>query len=127
MTEIVLKINRETHLQVEVERMLVALGVERHGGDVVRELGLDIDAYVAREVILQSCGGMNRPLQSLDCKALVIELGRDNSLDQAFAAYKGAQPLVAPEVPFNAKRNAHELDALVELGGSVVGSYIARH
>ena len=61
-----LEIYRESHLQVEVERVLVALRVERHSGDVVRQLGLDVDAHMLGEIVLRPCRGMHRPLQSLD-------------------------------------------------------------
>ena len=57
-----LEVERQSHLEVEVQWVLVAQGVERHGGDVVREFRLYIDANVAVEVVLQAGGGMNRPL-----------------------------------------------------------------
>ena len=49
-----LEVERETELQVEVERMLVTDCVEWHGCDVMRELGCDVDAHIASEVILRS-------------------------------------------------------------------------
>ena len=61
-----LEVERETELQVEVERMLVTDCVEWHGCDVMRELGCDVDAHIASEVILRSRSCVNRPLQSLD-------------------------------------------------------------
>ena len=61
-----LEVEGETELQVEVEWVLVADCVERHSCDVMRELGCDVDAHIACEVILRSRSCVNRPLQSLD-------------------------------------------------------------
>ena len=122
-----LEVEGETELQVEVEWVLVADCVERHSCDVMRELGCDVDAHIACEVILRSRSCVNRPLQSLDRNTLAIEACRHNLLDKTLASNECAESAIMPEVPLYTEGQTYQFYVLLEFRSSVVGGYVARH
>lgn len=79
------------------------------------------------EVVLHTSGGVYRPLQALDGDVFLAERRVYHSLNESFTTNECGESLVAPEVPPHAKREAYELDILLEALGAVVGGDITVH